>query len=65
LGAAAIADPNTRTPRRPASSDELDAQIARTAPAVLALLADGTPRGKKAILAALAARHPRRTPSAP
>jgi hypothetical protein len=48
-----------RSSRAPTSSAELDAQIARTAPAVLALLADGTPRGKKAILAALADRHPK------
>jgi hypothetical protein len=32
---------------------------ARTAPAVLALLADGTPRSKKAIITALADRHPK------
>ena len=36
--------------RTPTGSDELDAQIERTAPAVLALLADGTPRGKKVLL---------------
>ena len=31
--------------------------IARTAPAVLDLLADGMPRSKRAIIAALAERH--------
>jgi hypothetical protein len=42
---------------RTTSSDELDATIARTAPAVLELLGDGTPRTKRAIVAALAERH--------
>jgi hypothetical protein len=39
------------------SSEELDAAIARTAPAVLVLLGDGVPRTRKVILAALADRH--------
>jgi hypothetical protein len=46
-----------RSSRTPTSSVELDAQIERTAPAVLALLADGTPRSKRAIITALADRH--------
>jgi hypothetical protein len=33
--------------------------IARTAPAVLKLLADGVPRSKRAIIAALVTRHPK------
>ena len=33
--------------------------VARTAPSVLVLLADGVPRAKNAIIAALADRHPK------
>jgi hypothetical protein len=36
---------------------ELNAMIERVAPAILALLADGVPRTKAAIIAALAGRH--------
>ena len=36
---------------------ELNAMIERVAPAILALLADGMPRTKPAIIAALAGRH--------
>ena len=36
---------------------ELNAMIERVAPDVLALLADGTPRTKAAVVAALAGRH--------
>ena len=36
---------------------ELNATIERVAPAILALLADGVPRPKAAIVAALAGRH--------
>ena len=36
---------------------ELNAMIERVAPAILALLADGVPRTKPAIVAALAGRH--------
>ena len=36
---------------------ELDAMVERTAPAILELLADGVPRSKHAIVAALAGRH--------
>ena len=36
---------------------ELNAMIERVAPDVLALLADGTPRNKAAIVMALAGRH--------
>ena len=42
-----------------ASSDDTDAMVARIAPAILALLGDGVPRPKRAIVAALADRHPR------
>ena len=38
-------------------SAEINAMVARIAPDVLALLADGTPRTKAAIVAALAGRH--------
>jgi hypothetical protein len=37
----------------------MDAMVARIAPAVLALLGDGVPRSRRAIVAALADRHPR------
>ena len=38
---------------------ELNATIERVAPAILELLADGVPRRKPAIVAALAGRHER------
>jgi hypothetical protein len=41
------------------SSADTEAMVARVAPAILALLADGAPRSRRAIAAALAARHPR------
>jgi hypothetical protein len=37
----------------------MDAMVARVAPAVLALLGDGVPRSRRAIVAALADRHPK------
>ena len=40
-------------------SAEIDAMVARTAPAVLELLGDGTPRPKSAIITALTDRHPK------
>jgi hypothetical protein len=40
-------------------SAEIDAMVARTAPAILELLGDGTPRPKSTIIAALADRHPK------
>jgi hypothetical protein len=46
-------------PRRYPSSSDTDAMVARVAPAVLALLGDGVPRSRRAIVAALAAQHPR------
>jgi hypothetical protein len=42
-----------------ASSADTHAMVARTAPAVLELLADGVPRSKRDIVAALVARHPK------
>ena len=39
-------------------SAELHAMVTRVAPAILGLLADGVPRTKAAIVAALAGRHP-------
>jgi hypothetical protein len=41
------------------SSEDTDAMIARVAPAVLALLGDGVPRSRRAIVAALADQHPK------
>jgi hypothetical protein len=41
------------------SSADMDAMVARVAPAVLALLGDGVPRSRRAIVAALADRHPK------
>jgi hypothetical protein len=40
-------------------SAEIDAMVARTAPAVLELLRDGAPRARSVIIAALADRHPK------
>ena len=40
-------------------SAELNAMVERVAPDILALLADGVPRRKPAIVAALAGRHER------
>src|SRR3954470_19685411 len=60
-------DPRHRTPmptstRKPspyerAGSAEINTMVARVAPAILALLADGVPRTKPAIVEALAGRH--------
>jgi hypothetical protein len=46
-------------PSRYLSSADIDAMVARVAPAILALLEDGVPRPKKAIVAALADRYSR------
>ena len=40
-------------------SAEIEAMVARTAPAILDLLRDGPPRSKNAIITALADRHPK------
>jgi hypothetical protein len=40
-------------------SAEIEAMVARTAPAILELLGDGTPRPRNAIITALADRHPK------
>ena len=40
-------------------SAEIEAMVARTAPAVLELLQDGSPRPRSAIITALADRHPK------
>jgi hypothetical protein len=40
-------------------SAEIEAMVARTAPAILELLGDSTPRPRNAIITALADRHPR------
>jgi hypothetical protein len=40
-------------------SAEIAAMVARTAPSVLALLADGAAHSRSAIIAALADRHPK------
>jgi len=48
--------PNARTFT---GSAEINAMVARVAPAVLELLADGMPRSKAVIVEALAGRHER------
>jgi hypothetical protein len=45
------------SPPRHQGSAEIAAAVARTAPAVLDLLADGLPRSRAAVVAALAGRH--------
>ena len=52
-------DPAARkpSPYERAGSEAVNATVARVAPAVLGLLADGLPRSKPAIVAALAGRH--------
>ncbi len=40
-------------------SAEIEAMVARTAPTILDLLADGTARSRNTIIAALADRHPK------
>jgi hypothetical protein len=49
---------SSRTPSLSGSA-EIEAMVARTAPAILELLQDGTPRAKSAIITALADRHPK------
>jgi hypothetical protein len=46
-------------PKPYASSADTEAMVARIAPAILALLGDGVPRSRRAILAALADRYSR------
>jgi hypothetical protein len=46
-------------PSRLVSTDDLNAAIARVAPDILALLQDGVPRTRTAIITALVARHAR------
>jgi hypothetical protein len=48
-----------RIPSRLVSTDDLNAAIERVTPDILALLGDGVPRTKGAIVAALAGRHPK------
>jgi hypothetical protein len=48
--------PRTRTPALTGTA-ELNATIDRVAPSILALLADGLPRSKPAIVKALTGRH--------
>jgi hypothetical protein len=43
--------------RRHGSSADTNAMVAEVSPAILVLLADGVPRSRHAILAALADRH--------
>src|SRR5215211_5452614 len=49
---------SSRTSRLSGSA-EIEAMVARTAPAILELLGDGTPRPRSAIITALADRHPK------
>ena len=44
---------------RLSGSAEIEAMVARTAPAILELLGNGTPRPRSAIITALADRHPK------
>jgi predicted transcriptional regulator len=50
----------TQASRALSSYSELEAALARTMPVVLALLADGTPRSKRAIINELADRYDRK-----
>ena len=54
-------DPAVRkpSPYEGAGSEAINAMVARVAPAILELLADGMPRSKAAIVEALAGRHDR------
>jgi hypothetical protein len=54
-----LPSPGPRMPQRYPSSADTDAMVARVAPAILALLADGVPRSKRVIAAELADRHPK------
>jgi hypothetical protein len=45
--------------RRHGSSADTNAMVAKVSPAILVLLADGVPRSRHAIIAALADRHPK------
>jgi hypothetical protein len=47
------------SPHERAGSEAINAMVARTAPAILELLADGVPRPRPAIVEALAGRHAR------
>ena len=47
------------SPYEGAGSEAINATVARVAPAILELLADGVPRSKAAIIEALAGRHDR------
>jgi hypothetical protein len=49
----------SRRPSALSGSAEIEAMVARTAPAILELLGDGTPRPKSTIIAALTDRHPK------
>ena len=49
--------PPAAAPRTFVGSASINATIDRVAPAILALLADGTPRRKAAVVKALAGRH--------
>jgi hypothetical protein len=53
--------PATRntSPYEGAGSNAVNAMVARTAPAILGLLADGMPRSKAAVAEALAGQHDR------
>ena len=46
-------------PTRYTSSADTHAMVARIAPSILELLGDGIPRSRRAIVAALADRHPK------
>ena len=52
-------DKKDPSPYERAGSEAINATVARVAPAILGLLADGVPRSKPAIVEALAGRHDR------
>ena len=51
--------PSSPSPYERAGSEAINAMVARTAPVILGLLADGVPRSKPAIVEVLAGRHDR------
>ena len=50
-------DKKDPSPYERAGSEAINAMVARVAPAILGLLADGVPRSRPAIVEALAGRH--------
>ena len=57
--------PRTCMPKPYPSTADTDAMVARVAPAILELLADGVPRSRRAIIAELAGRHDKQDMASP